>query len=59
MNAQTRPAAPSAAAPARPAFGTVLTDKMSIAYFRDGRWGNAEIKPTGPIEMHPAAHVLA
>ena len=38
-NAQTRPAA----APARPAFGTVLTDKMSIAYFRDGGWGMLEI----------------
>ena len=53
-NAQTRPAA----APARPAFGTVLVDQMSVANFRDGRWGDAEIKPTGPFEIHPAAHVL-
>ncbi len=53
-NAQTRPAAVSA----RPAFGTVLVDQMSVANFRDGRWSDAEIKPTGPIEIHPAAHVL-
>jgi branched-chain amino acid aminotransferase len=56
-NAQTRPAAASAA-PARPAFGTVLADQMSVANFRDGRWGDAEIRPVGPIEIHPAAHVL-
>ena len=57
-NAQTRTATPSTTEPARPAFGTVLADKMSIAYFRDGRWGQAEIRPTGSIELHPAAHVL-
>jgi len=56
-NAQTRPAAASAA-PARPAFGTVLADQMSVANFRDARWSDAEIKPTGPFEIHPAAHVL-
>jgi branched-chain amino acid aminotransferase len=46
------------ASPARPAFGTVLTDQMSIAYYKDGRWGPAEIRKTGSIEIHPAAHVL-
>ena len=25
---------------------------------RDGRWGAHEIRPTGPIEIHPGAHVL-
>jgi branched-chain amino acid aminotransferase len=48
----------STSTPARPAFGTVLTDRMAIATFRDGRWGRHEIRPTGPIEIHPAAHVL-
>src|SRR5512137_1378179 len=43
---------------ARPAFGTVLADHMSMATFRDGRWSDHEIKPTAPIEIHPAAHVL-
>jgi branched-chain amino acid aminotransferase len=57
-NAQTRTAAPSAPQPARPAFGTVLADQMSIALFRDGRWSPAEIRKTGAIEIHPAAHVL-
>lgn len=43
---------------ARPAFGTVLADQMAIATFRDGRWSGYEVKPTGPIQIHPAAHVL-
>jgi branched-chain amino acid aminotransferase len=43
---------------ARPAFGTVLADQMAIATFRDGRWSAHEVRPTGPIEIHPAAHVL-
>src|SRR5262249_14435375 len=56
-NAQTR-TTPSTAQPARPAFGTVLADQMSVATYRDGRWSQAEIRKTGTIEMHPAAHVL-
>ena len=43
---------------ARPAFGTVFTDHMAVATFRDGRWSEAEVRPTGPISLHPAAHVL-
>jgi len=43
---------------ARPAFGTVLTDQMAIARFREGRWSSHELRPTGSIEIHPAAHVL-
>jgi branched-chain amino acid aminotransferase len=43
---------------ARPAFGSVLTDQMAIATYKDGKWGAEEIRPTGPIPMHPAAHVL-
>jgi branched-chain amino acid aminotransferase len=43
---------------ARPAFGTVLADQMSIATFKDGRWSADEIRPVAPIPMHPAAHVL-
>ena len=43
---------------ARPAFGTVLADQMAIATYRNGQWGQHEIRPTGPIEIHPAAHVL-
>jgi len=43
---------------ARPAFGTVLADQMSIATFKDGKWSADEIRPVAPIPMHPAAHVL-
>jgi branched-chain amino acid aminotransferase len=43
---------------ARPAFGTVLADQMAISHFKDGRWSTPEVRATGPIEMHPAAHVL-
>jgi len=42
----------------RPAFGTVLTDRMSIAEYRGGRWGAHEFRETGPIPIHPAAHLL-
>jgi len=52
------PAPTPASAPARPAFGTVLAPTMVVARFRDGKWGNAEVRPVGPIELHPAAHVL-
>jgi len=48
----------STTTPARPAFGTVLADQMTIATFRDGRWSDYQVKATGPIEIHPAAHVL-
>jgi len=43
---------------ARPAFGTVLADQMSMATYKDGQWSADEIRPTAPIPMHPAAHVL-
>ena len=47
-----------AAPAARPAFGTVLSPSMAVATFRGGAWGRHELRPTGPIELHPAAHVL-
>jgi branched-chain amino acid aminotransferase len=43
---------------ARPAFGTVLADQMSIATFAGGAWSADRIVPVAPIPMHPAAHVL-
>jgi branched-chain amino acid aminotransferase len=56
--ASLKAATPSTAAPARPAFGTILAPSMVVARFRDGRWGSHETRPVGPIELHPAAHVL-
>jgi branched-chain amino acid aminotransferase len=51
-------ARPSGATEPRPAFGTVLADRMAVATFRNGRWSEHEVRPVGPIEVHPAAHVL-
>jgi branched-chain amino acid aminotransferase len=39
-------------------FGSILTDVMAVAQFRGGRWEPHELRATGPIEIHPAAHVL-
>ncbi len=39
-------------------FGSVLTDLMAVASYRDGVWGKHEIRPTGVMDMHPAAHAL-
>ena len=43
---------------ARPAFGTVLADQMSIATYADGAWQADKLAPVAPIPMHPSAHVL-
>jgi len=44
--------------PQRPAFGTVLASHMAAATYQNGRWGEHEVRPVGPIEISPAAHVL-
>ena len=46
------------ATPQRAAFGSVLTSHMAVASYQGGRWSPSEIKPVGPIELSPAAHVL-
>ncbi|MEJ1966852.1 MAG: branched-chain amino acid aminotransferase [Gammaproteobacteria bacterium] len=48
----------SAQATPRPPFGTVLADHMAVANFADGRWSTPGLRPVGPIELSPAAHVL-
>jgi branched-chain amino acid aminotransferase len=58
MTAATRTETPMTTPNARPAFGTVLADQMSIATFRNGAWSADELVPVAPIPMHPAAHVL-
>ena len=45
-------------AAARAPFGTVLAPTMAVARFQNGQWQPAEMRPTGAIELHPAAHVL-
>ena len=44
--------------PPRPAFGTLLTSHMAVATYSQDRWSKSEIRPVGPIELSPAAHVL-
>ena len=39
-------------------FGSILTDVMAIAWYRDGQWAPHTLRATGPIELHPAAHVF-
>jgi branched-chain amino acid aminotransferase len=62
MNAQAKPQTanpkPQTAQPQRPAFGSVLTSHMAVASYQGGRWSATEVKPVGPIELSPAAHVL-
>jgi branched-chain amino acid aminotransferase len=39
-------------------FGTVFADHMLVAEYADGRWGEPEIRPYGPIPMSPALSAL-
>lgn len=39
-------------------FGSLLTDTMAIAWYRNGAWTPMELRPTGTLEIHPAAHAL-
>jgi len=34
----------------------MLAPSMAVAAFRDGQWRAYEIRRTGAIELHPAAH---
>ncbi len=56
LSSKTAPS--STPQPARPAFGTVLAPTMVVARFRAGKWESPEVQPVGPIDLHPAAHVL-
>src|SRR5919106_4236358 len=39
-------------------FGTVFADHMLVADYADGRWGEPEIRPYGPLQMSPALAAL-
>ena len=39
-------------------FGTVFCDHFVSVRFVEGSWQNPELRPIGPIPMHPAAHVF-
>ena len=40
------------------AFGSVFADHMLVADYADGRWGEPEIVPYGPLPMSPALSAL-
>lgn len=39
-------------------FGKLFSDHMFICTYKDGQWGEAEIKPYGPLSFTPAMHTL-
>ena len=39
-------------------FGTIFSDHMFICQFKNGEWGDSEIKEYGPLEMYPGSQVL-
>lgn len=39
-------------------FGTILSDHMFVADFRNGKWQRGKIEPYGPMAMGPAASAL-
>ena len=39
-------------------FGTVFSDRMATARFRDGEWSDFKLEEVRPLPLHPAAHVL-
>jgi len=39
-------------------FGTVFSDHMLVCNYKNGKWGESEILPYGPIVMNPGCQVL-
>lgn len=39
-------------------FGTIFSDHMFICEYENGKWGQPEIKPYGPLSFTPALHTL-
>lgn len=39
-------------------FGMYFADHMFMSTFSNGKWGNSEIRPFGPISFTPALHTL-
>ncbi len=39
-------------------FGTIFTDMMAVATYKDGGWSAFELQPVSALSLSPAAHVL-
>jgi branched-chain amino acid aminotransferase len=50
--------AASSVAATKARFGSVLSAQMGVAWYRDGAWQEQAVQATGPLPIHPAAHVL-
>jgi branched-chain amino acid aminotransferase len=48
----------SKADPRTAPFGSLFTDMMAVATYKDGGWSAFELTPTGALTLHPAAHAL-
>ena len=39
-------------------FGSVFTDLMAVATYKNGAWSEFELTPVSALSLHPAAHAL-
>jgi len=39
-------------------FGSVFTDLMAVATYKDGAWSDFELTASGALSLHPGAHAL-
>ncbi|MHC5202407.1 branched-chain amino acid aminotransferase [Myroides sp. LJL119] len=39
-------------------FGNTFTDHMLVCHYKDGKWGQVEIKPYGPMSFEPSINVF-
>ncbi|MFM7233317.1 MAG: branched-chain amino acid aminotransferase [Flavobacteriales bacterium] len=39
-------------------FGKIFSDHMVVIEYRDGQWGNVQIRPYGPMQFSPAISAL-
>jgi branched-chain amino acid aminotransferase len=39
-------------------FGSVFTDLMAVATYKNGAWSTSELTPMTALSLHPAAHAL-
>ena len=39
-------------------FGKIFSDHMVVIEYRDGQWGNAQIRPYGTMQFSPAISAL-
>ncbi len=48
----------SKADPRTAPFGSLFTDMMAVATYKDGAWSAFDLTPTAALSLHPASHAL-